>query len=135
MTPRQKAYRWKLLKGCHALKVKHPFLCDEGNRRNWLHERYCTRSFANLTITELQEVMAYLLGKRTANGITQNQLNMIRITWNHHARDQRLSALMKFVGKTTGVDYLRPGDMTKPHATMVLTGMRKMFGCQRGLAS
>lgn len=129
MTKKQKTYRYKLLRVCHALKNRHEYLCDDAERRDWLYSRYGTRSFANLTISELQEVAAYLrgAGRNGNNGITKRQMHTIRLMWVRHASDQRVSALMRFIGRTTGVDYLRPELMTKPHATQTITGLSRMF--------
>ena len=131
MTKKQNAYRLKLLRLCHTLKRNHELFCEEEARRDWIEERYGTRSFANLTITELREVADYLRGQAPTRGsLTRNQQYYIRSQWQRHAQDKTERALLKFVTRTTGLTYMRVEMLSKAHASMVITGLNRWFAVE-----
>ena len=132
MTPKQKAYKKRLIKLAHTLKNSHHVFCDDDARRDILEERYGVRSFKDLTIEELEEVVAMLRGvevQEAQTGIkaTKKQVRCIKILWQRHAREKQAASLLRWIGRTIGITPIRVEFLTRTQASAVITGLCRMF--------
>ncbi len=132
LSQKQIEYKKRLIILAHTLKRYYrPFL-DDDLRREWLYEQYGVRSFKDLSIGQLEEVVRFL---KTGDGvkdsasqfITSKQLRAMRTIWRNNARSKNDKALKKWIEKITGVYYVNLENMEKHQAIKVISAMIKMF--------
>jgi len=132
LSVKQELYRKRLLKLLHTLKKNHPFFCSEDDRRNWIEDRFGCRSFAMLTIDELEETADYMRGNIGAepgksSRATKKQIYSIKTMWKKNADNPDDKALSAWVCKILGIAPLRLEYINKRQASDLIVGLNRMF--------
>lgn len=139
MTPKQKAYRNKLLSKIHqSQRYRTVYANDRDLWESFLINGYGVDSSSKLAISELENLADYLSGKvtvliadpsRRANQVgkaTKAQIAKIETMWSIVARDKSEIALRNFIHRQIKSRPLHLYNLTRHEATVIIVSLEGM---------
>ncbi|MBN2895033.1 MAG: DUF1018 domain-containing protein [Campylobacterales bacterium] len=139
MTPKQKAYRNKLLSKIHqSPRYRSVYANDRDLWESFLQNAYGVHSSADLLISELENLSAYLSGKASVliadpsrrsereGKATKAQIAKIETMWSKVARDKSDMALRNFIHRQVKSRPLHLYHLTQAEATVIIVSLVAM---------
>lgn len=139
MTPKQKAYRNKLLSKVHqSPRYRTVYANDRDLWESFLLNGYGVTSSSKLAISELENLVDYLSGKVTVliadpsrrpdqyGKATKAQIAKIETMWSIVARDKSEMALRNFIHRQVKSRPLHLYNLTRHEATVIIISLEGM---------
>lgn len=139
MTPKQKAYRNKLLSKVHqSPRYRTVYSNDRDLWESFLQNGYGVSSSSKLAISELENLVDYLVGKVTvliadpsrrpdqAGKATKAQIAKIETMWSIVARDKSEMALRNFINRQVKSRPLHLYNLSRHEATTIIIALEAM---------
>lgn len=139
MTPKQKDYRNKLLSKIHqSPRYRTVYASDRDLWESFLQNGYGVSSSAKLSISELENLSGYLIGKVTvliadpsrrpdqAGKATKAQIAKIETMWSIVARDKSEMALRNFINRQVKSRPLHLYSLSRHEATTIIIALEAM---------
>lgn len=139
MTPKQEAYRKRLLSSIHlSPRYRTVYADDRDLWEAFLENGYGVSSSSDLAISELQNLSDYLIGKVTVlkkdpsrrpekpGQATNAQISKIETMWAIVARDKSAMALRNFIHRQVKYRPLHLHNLTRAEATTIIVSLEGM---------
>lgn len=139
MTPKQEAYRKRLLSSIHLSPLYRSVYANDRNLwESFLENGYGVSSSSDLAISELQNLSDYLIGKVSVlikdpsrrpdkpGQATKAQIAKIETMWSIIARDKSEMALRNFIHRQIKSRPLHLHNLTRHEATVIIVSLEGM---------